>query len=122
MRKRHDASVYFCSTIVAATNKLAATFFFFAYYYLIMFTFGGFILGLLIMTISFFLVRFGNQIEIRVGNIANLLGFYGSNYDWLNWKTIGVVGIIIGFLVAFGFLQEFFALTLGQFIVGFGPG
>lgn len=66
---------------------------------------------------SFFIVLRANQIEQSVGDLGYMLGFYNSS--WLNWKTVGIFGIIVGFLIAFGLLQEFFAITIGRL---FQPG
>ena len=74
-------------------------------------SFGGFILGVLIMAAGLGMLIKSNQIEQSFGDIGYLLGF---NQSWLNWKTVSVFFIIVGFLVAFGLIGEIFTLTIGN--------
>ena len=73
-------------------------------------TFGGFILGFLMMVVGFLLVWKTNWFVENFGDIGVL---FGTNQTWLSWKMVGVILLLFGFLLAFGLIQAFFAVTIG---------
>jgi hypothetical protein len=77
-------------------------------------TIGSFLGGVLLMAIGFFMVYRTNVFEDSLGNLGDALGLMNAN--WLSWKLLGILFLIIGFLVAFSLLQLFLALTIGQFV------
>lgn len=80
-------------------------------------TFGYFILGLLVMGIGFTMVWRTNVWDDFFGSFE-----YAVGVSWLSWKVVGIIFLFIGFLVAFGLIQAFFAATIGQLFTGFGIG
>lgn len=46
-------------------------------------------------------------------NLGDLSAIFGEGKSWLSWKLLGILFLIFGFLIAFGLLQLFFAVTLG---------
>jgi hypothetical protein len=78
-----------------------------------MFTLGGFFLGLLIMIASFLILKHADRVGLSVGDLNTLLGFQGA--AWLSWRLASLLGLLIGFLVLTGLLQEFIAITFGGF-------
>lgn len=47
-------------------------------------------------------------------NLGDLSMLFGSSQQWLSWKVVGLILMLVGFLVAFGLIQLFFAVTFGQ--------
>lgn len=80
-------------------------------------TFGYFILGLLVMGIGFTMVWRTNIWDDFFGSFE-----YAVGVSWLSWKTVGIVLIFVGFLLAFGLMQAFLYATIGRFFNGFGSG
>ncbi len=80
-------------------------------------TFPSFVLGLLVMGIGFTMVWRTNRWDEFFGSFE-----YAVGVSWLSWKTVGIILIFVGFLVAFGLLQAFFLATIGRFFTGFGIG
>ena len=78
-------------------------------------TFGGFILGAVIMTIGFFFVYRTSWFVQNFGDIGELFGL--TNTTWASWKFIGVFFMVVGFLIAFGLVQLFLRETLGRFFL-----
>lgn len=79
-------------------------------------SFGLFILGALMMGVGFLAVWKTNWFLENLGDIGEL---FGSGQQWLSWKLVGLVLMFLGFLVAFGLLELFFAATIGG-LFGFG--
>lgn len=78
-------------------------------------TFGYFILGLIVMILGFTMVWRTNRWDEFFGSFE-----YAVGISWLSWKTVGIIIIFVGFLVAFGLIQAFIVATLGRFFTGFG--
>lgn len=79
-------------------------------------TFGGFILGLLMFAVGFVMIWRTRYFDDFFGDIGVALGLYNSS--WFNWKTLGVIFMFVGFLVAFGLIQAFISATFGQIFQG----
>lgn len=80
-------------------------------------TLGSFILGIVIMAVGFAMVYRTNNFEAWFGDLGDALGF--NNANWLSWKLTGIALLLFGFLLAFGLLQLFLQITIGQ-LVSFG--
>lgn len=80
-------------------------------------TFGGFILGLVLFGFGFLLVWRTNWFIENFGDLGMIIGW--QNASWLSWKLLGMFLMLMGFLIAFGLLQAFFAVTIGG-LFGFG--
>ena len=77
-------------------------------------TFGFFVLGSLFMLAGFMMVWQTAWFDNNWGDIGAMVGIRGSSLS--SWKIAGIIFLFVGFLVAFGILQDFFYLTVGQFI------
>ncbi len=66
------------------------------------------------MAIGFFMVARTNVFEESLGDLGDALGFYNAN--WLSWKVLGIALLAVGFLIAFGLLQLFLQVTIGQWL------
>lgn len=75
-------------------------------------TFGGFILGVILMAVGFLAVWKTNWFLENLGDVGEMIGVYDK--PWLSWKTLGVAFIFIGFMIAFGLFQVFFAAIFGR--------
>lgn len=64
------------------------------------------------MVVGFFAV---SRTDWFLENLGDLSAIFGANKDWLSWKLLGILLLIFGFLIGFGLLQLFFAVTLGGF-------
>lgn len=76
-------------------------------------SFGGFIVGLIMMVIGFFAVRKTDWFLQNLGDLSEMLG--AMNARWLSWKLFGALFLIVGFMFAFGLFGPFFQATVGQF-------
>lgn len=76
-------------------------------------TFGLFLFGLILMVIGFLAVWKTYWFTQNLGEISDLLQFQTTRY--VNWKTVGVVMMIIGFIIAFGLLDLFFEVVVSRF-------
>jgi len=82
-------------------------------------TLASFFIGVAMMVVGFLCVRKTDWLLRYIGDIGELFG--ALNASWLSWKIIGVILILLGFMIAFGLFQSFFALTIGPlFNVGGG--
>lgn len=80
-------------------------------------SFGLIILGLAIMAVGFLMVWKTNKWLEWFGDIGTVMGFIGAT--WMSWKTLGMIFMLIGFLMATGLMQLFLQVTLGRlFLVG----
>lgn len=75
-------------------------------------SFGGFIFGALLMGFGFTMVYRTFWFEHNFGEINYVFGWYSAT--WLTWKTVGLLLMLIGFLIAFGIFNLFISLTIGQ--------
>lgn len=73
----------------------------------------GFVIGLVLMIVGYCCIRYTDALLRYLGDISELFG--AVNASWMSWKLVGVAFMIIGFLIAFGLIQAFFHLTVGQF-------
>lgn len=80
-------------------------------------SFPSFVLGLVVMVIGFTMIWRTNRWNEFFGSFE-----YAVGVNWLSWKTVGLILLFGGFLVAFGLLQSFLSATAGQFFTGFGTG
>lgn len=76
-------------------------------------TFFAFIIGLVLMIIGYVCIRYTDAMLRYLGDISELFG--AVNASWISWKLVGVALIVVGFLIAFGLIQAFFHVTVGQF-------
>lgn len=76
---------------------------------------GSFIFGLILMIIGFFMVRKTDVFIQNLGDLGEAFGVY--NATWASWKFLGVALLVLGFLIAFGLLQMFFYVTIGQLFI-----
>ena len=82
-----------------------------------MITFAGFFIGLIMMVAGFLIIWKTSYMLQWFGDISTLFGAVGAR--WLSWKIVGVIFLFLGFMIAFGLFQSFFALTLGRlFTIG----
>jgi len=72
-------------------------------------TFGIFILGILIMGTGFLMVWRTRNFEEYLGSLE-----YAVGVRWVSWKTLGILFLMIGFLMAFGLLGAFLEKTFGS--------
>ncbi len=77
-----------------------------------MITFGGFVVGLLIIGIGFVMVWKTNRWQEYVGSLNIILGY--PRLSWLDWDTLGVFLMFVGALTAFGLIQTLLTYTVGQ--------
>lgn len=70
------------------------------------------------MILGFVFVWRAAILQQWLGEIGDLLGFYGAT--WATWKTAGIFLLIVGFLLATGLLYNFFDLFFGNLF--FVPG
>lgn len=69
------------------------------------------------MALGFVMVWRTNLFLQWFGDLGMMLGFY--NAGWLSWKTVGILLMVIGFLLATNLLPLFLQVTLGQlFLLG----
>lgn len=73
---------------------------------------GLMLLGLVLLAIGFFMVWKTNLFLQWFGDIGEMLGFVNAN--WLSWKVLGMLLMILGFLLATNLLQLFLQVTLGR--------
>ena len=75
-------------------------------------TFGSFLLGFFMMVIGFLAVARTNWFVEDMGDLSTV---FGNGKTWLSWKTLGLILLIFGFMLAFGLFQLFFEATIGGF-------
>lgn len=80
-------------------------------------SFGGFILGALMMVAGFYMVARTNWFLENLGDLGTMIGVYGKS--WMSWKLFGVILILAGFMVAFGLFGFFIQEILGG-LLNFG--
>lgn len=76
---------------------------------------GGFIVGLFMMAVGFFMVRHTNWFISNFGNIGEMFGYYEA--EWGSWKIAGIVFLMIGFMIAFGLFGLIVKLIFGSFFL-----
>lgn len=74
-------------------------------------SFPGFVVGVIMMIIGFFAVRKTDWFLQNLGDLSEMFG--AMNARWLSWKLFGVVFLLLGFMIAFGLFEAFFAATIG---------
>jgi hypothetical protein len=75
---------------------------------------GFFLFGISLMAIGFFAIWKTPWFIENLGEISDLLQFQSTKY--LNWKTFGLILMIMGFIIAFGLFELFFQVVFGRFI------
>ena len=63
-----------------------------------------FIVGFIIMIAGFLMIYKTGFLYRYFGNLNDILSAY--KWRWLNWKPVGLIFIILGFLYAFGLLKN----------------
>lgn len=74
-------------------------------------SFGSFLLGLLLLGVGFLAVWKTTWFRNNMGDPGIVFGL--QNYPWMSWKLVGLLLMLLGFLIAFGLLQAFMAVTIG---------
>ena len=77
-----------------------------------MITFAGFFFGAIMMAAGFMMVWKTHWFRNNLGDISELFGAFGL--PWLSWKIAGILGLAIGFFVAFGIFETIIGLTIGR--------
>lgn len=69
-------------------------------------------LGLILLALGFTMVWRTNVFLQWFGDLGAMLGFINAN--WLSWKVLGMLFMVLGFLLATNLLQLFLQVTLGR--------
>lgn len=64
------------------------------------------------MVIGFLIVWKTKVFLETFGDLGSLLNMYDK--PWISWKTLGVILIFLGFMIAFGLFQLFFSVVFGR--------
>lgn len=78
-------------------------------------SFGGFILGLLILAAGFVMVWRTNWFVQNFGDLGAMLGIQGTSYGV--WKVAGMLLMVFGFLMMTGLLTLFLEITVGRLFI-----
>lgn len=74
--------------------------------------FGLILLGIVLLALGFMMVWRTNLFMQWFGDLSILVGAGGAS--WLSWKTLGILFMVIGFLLATNLLPLFLRVTLGR--------
>lgn len=74
-------------------------------------TIGGFILGIAIAILGFFMVWKGHRWREYVGDLREIMQFSGMG--WLDWPVLGAFLMFVGVMMAFGIFQAIAVAILG---------
>lgn len=76
-----------------------------------MITVAGFLIGLVLIVVGFYMVWKGSRLRQTVGDLASIIGV-----SWLDWPVIGVVIMVAGGLLMTGLLETLLLGLLGGFL------
>ncbi len=76
-------------------------------------TVGSFFLGFVLFVAGFFAVWRTRILRDYVGDLSTLVG--APEHEWLDWKLLGVIAMLLGILIMFGIFPLLWQLTVGSF-------